>query len=275
MPARLDTFCWVPELLEVEYYRQLAESALGRRIEAVDVPDPHCLAGPLTPAAIAGALVGKRLVAARRQGKLLLLDTSGPVLGMRFGMTGTLVVDGRRGVDRLLSSANEAAPRYLRFELGLEGGGGLALSDPRRFGRLLLDPDTAVLGPDALDATQAQFDRALDPGRGGRGGGAAVKARLLEQHRLAGLGNLLVDEILWQAGIDPRRPLGRLDAPERRLLRRTMRSTLRRLLRRGGSHLGDMTPERRPGGVCPRDGEALVRGVVGGRTTWWCPAHQR
>lgn len=90
----------MPELTEVEVYRRLAERALGRTVAEVETPDGWFLKEGTTPAALRWALVGHQLTAARRIGKLLLLDTDGgPVLGVRFGMTGTLLVDGIRGVD--------------------------------------------------------------------------------------------------------------------------------------------------------------------------------
>ena len=97
---------------------------------------------------------------------------------------------------------------------------------------------------------------------------------MLDQARLAGLGNLLVDEVLWRADLSPHRPAGLLDIDEVRRLRRVVRRVLDQMDRRGGSHTGDLFDARRPGGVCPRDGTGLRRATVGGRTTWWCPAHQ-
>ncbi len=87
------------------------------------------------------------------------------------------------------------------------------------------------------------------------------------------MGNLLADEILWRAGLDPTRRTP-LDAQELATLHRAMRSTLRQLARRGGSHMGDLMEERRVDGHCPLDGTPLRRATVGGRTTFWCPLHQ-
>jgi formamidopyrimidine-DNA glycosylase len=107
-----------------------------------------------------------------------------------------------------------------------------------------------------------------------RGGPVApLKARLMDQERLAGVGNLLADEILWRAGFDPQRRTP-LDDGELRTLHKALRSTLRLLDRRGGSHMGDLMEERQPGGHCPRDGADLLHAQVGGRTTYWCPRHQ-
>ncbi|MDQ4097729.1 MAG: hypothetical protein M3144_07680 [Actinomycetota bacterium] len=97
----------------------------------------------------------------------------------------------------------------------------------------------------------------------------------MDQARIAGVGNLVADEALWRAGLDPRRPAGSLDRAEVRRLHRHLRRTLDDLIARGGSHTGDLGPARRPGGFCPKDGAPLRRDTVGGRTTWWCPSHQR
>ncbi len=102
-----------------------------------------------------------------------------------------------------------------------------------------------------------------------------LKARLTDQGRIAGIGNLVADELLWRASLAPQRPAGLLGAANLRRLHHHLRRTLSDLIERGGSHRGDVMPSRRPGGRCPRDGAALRRSVVGGRTSWWCPEHQR
>ena len=96
----------------------------------------------------------------------------------------------------------------------------------------------------------------------------------MDQERLAGVGNLLADEVLWRAGLAPGRRTP-LSDDEQAELHKAVRSTLRRLSRRGGSHMGDLMAERGAGGRCPRDGTELVRSTVGGRTTYWCPTHQK
>ena len=97
----------------------------------------------------------------------------------------------------------------------------------------------------------------------------------MDQTRLAGAGNLITDEALWRAGLLPSRPAGSLSAAELRRLHRGLRSAIDDLMARGGSHAGELLPERRAGGRCPRDGRELLRATVGGRTSWWCPKHQR
>ena len=96
----------------------------------------------------------------------------------------------------------------------------------------------------------------------------------MDQHRVAGLGNLLTDEILWRAGLDPAREARSLDDDEVRRLHRHIRPALDRMWARGGSHTGDLQDARQRGGVCPKDGTPLLRRTIGGRTTYSCPLHQ-
>jgi formamidopyrimidine-DNA glycosylase len=261
----------MPELPEVEAYRRLAEeAALGRPIAGVIATDAWYLKKGLTSEAVTAALLGRSFVSADRVGKLLLLLTEdGPTVGLRFGMSGRLIVDGRAGVEGLLYSSNVARDRYDRFVIQFADGGDLRMRDPRRLGGVELEPPTEALGPDALGLTPAALVRAL------AGSAAPLKARLLDQSRVAGIGNLIGDEVLWRAGLSPLRPAGSLTPAELRRLHRHLARVLDDLLARGGSHMGDFLPERHPGGICPRDGTALARATVGGRTTWWCPKHQR
>jgi formamidopyrimidine-DNA glycosylase len=263
----------VPEILEVERYRVLAETALHRPIAKVWMVDARYGRGGTTPARLRAALAGRQFTMARRRGKLMLLDTDGgPTLGVRFGMTGGLVVDGCQALDRLRYGPGVFAEKWVRARVQFSDGGLLQLHDPRRFGSLELAPDENRLGPDALTATLADVRAAL-ASTPRAGPVAPLKARLMDQERLAGVGNLLADEILWRAGLDPRRRTP-LDDDELRTLHKALRATLRLLGRRGGSHMGDLMEERAPGGHCPRDGAELLHAQVGGRTTYWCPEHQ-
>jgi formamidopyrimidine-DNA glycosylase len=259
----------VPELPEVEFYRRLADGVVGRAIARVDAPDAWFLKGGTDARALKRALVGGRVTGTRRIGKLLLLDLDEdrPTLGLRFGMTGRLVVDGRVGVEELIYSSNKPLEAWDRFRVRFADGGDLRVRDPRRLGGVQLDPDESRLGPDALEVTPAQLRLALRSN-------APLKARLMDQAHLAGVGNLIADETLWRAGLDPVRPASSLDASEARRLHRHLRRTLDDMLGRGGSHTGELLPHRNEGGVCPRDGTPLVRRTVGGRTTYSCPVHQ-
>ncbi|HXY94917.1 MAG TPA: DNA-formamidopyrimidine glycosylase family protein, partial [Acidimicrobiia bacterium] len=261
----------VPEILEVESARALIEArALRRPIAHVHAPDAWFLKRGLTARAARTALRGHELVAARRRGKLILVDTdTGGVLGLHLGMSGRVLVDGEAAGDPLIYASNRAVAKWHRFGLGFRDGGSLYLRDPRRLGAVELDPDEDRLGPDAFDVTLPYVRDVLARSR------APVKALLMDQSRIAGLGNLLCDEVLWRAGVDPTRPADTLDADETRRVQRAIRDTLRVLGRRGGSHTGDLTSQREPGAHCPKDGAPLVRSTVGGRTTYSCPVHQR
>jgi formamidopyrimidine-DNA glycosylase len=159
--------------------------------------------------------------------------------------------------------------RWARFTLTFEDGGRLMLVDPRRLGRVRLNPDVERLGPDAQLITPAQFRAALAAGTT-----APVKARLMDQQRIAGIGNLLADEILWRARLHPARPVGSLTAPERSRLLRASRDAIRAALRDGGVHTLTIIPYRRRGGTCPRDHAPMRTAPVDGRTSWWCSAEQ-
>jgi len=265
----------MPEILEVELYRGLAQKALDRTIKKVWMVDARYGRGGTTPRRLQSALAGHVFTEARRRGKLLLLDTDGgPTLGISLGMTGGLVVDSVAALDRLLYGPGVFGEQWVRARVTFADGGDLLLHDPRRFGSLELAPNEGRLGPDALTVTLAELGAAL-AGTAARGvRSAPLKARLMDQERVAGIGNLLADEILWRAGLDPGRRTP-LSDEELRALHKAVRATLRQLGRRGGSHLGELMEERRVGGRCPEDGTELQVATVGGRTTWWCAAHQR
>lgn len=256
-------------MIEVELYRQVADLAVGRTITRVDVLDAWYVKGGVSPRQLRAALRGRTVAATRRLGKLLLLDTDGPTLGLRFGMTGRLVVDGRAPIERLEYSSVRVEPGWVRFGLGFDGAGDLRIVDPRRLGGVELDPDESRLGVDALSVRPAELRDLLARSR------APIKAWLLDQARVSGVGNLLADEILWRAGIDPIRSARSLTAPEVRRLHGRLVDTITELTRRGGSHTGDLQVARIRGATCPRDGAPLQRRTIGGRTTYSCPRHQR
>ena len=97
---------------------------------------------------------------------------------------------------------------------------------------------------------------------------------MLDQHAIAGLGNLLVDQILWQARVNPARRVDRLSAEERTRIMRAERRAVRTALERGGVHELSLLPYRRPDAACPRDGAPMRRSTVGGRTSYWCSREQ-
>jgi len=256
-------------MIEVEYYRRVAERTVGRTIARVDAPDDWYLKGGTTAPALRRTLRGARVMDTRRIGKLLLLDTDAATVGLRFGMTGRLLVDGSGPIEKLEYSSARQEPAWTRFALRFDDGGELAVVDPRRLGGVVLDPTLDHLGTDALAVRERDLRNALGASR------APLKAWLLDQGHVAGVGNLLADEILWRAGLDPARRADSLDPHEVMVLHRALGRTVRLLTKRGGSHTGDLQVARVRGASCPRDGAPLERRTIGGRTTYSCPVHQR
>ncbi len=164
--------------------------------------------------------------------------------------------------------AQPARAQWDRFRLDFADGGSLVLFDKRRLSRVRLNPGLAALGPDAGTVTEAEFRDLV------RRGTVAVKARLLDQSKIAGVGNLLADEALWQARISPQAPAGSLSRPAVSRLYQSLQAALASAEANGGVHTGEVIAARRRGGVCPRCGAPMRQGVVGGRTTWWCSREQ-
>jgi formamidopyrimidine-DNA glycosylase len=221
-------------------------------------------------------------MAAHRRGKTIWVETSGtgdsatpgsPELGIHLGMSGRIVVtrpDGSvaEGGDPRRYGARPSRAVWNRFTLTFADGGSLVLVDPRRLGRVWLNPDISVLGPDAGQVTPAEFRALVTRGT------IAVKARLLDQSKIAGVGNLLADEILWQAKVSPWARVDSLPPAQVNRLYRALKSVLASASAKGGAHTGDIVAARHPGGTCPRDGAPMAHGTVGGRSTWWCSREQ-
>lgn len=280
----------VPELPEVETARSVIEArGLGREIIAVDDSDTfECRPHP--PGEIRGALLGRTLTRAHRRGKSMWCDTSevhrstapdspapanaaGPTVGIHLGMSGKIVIveDGGAeadGGDYWQRGRTTGDHRFTRFALTFHDGGRLLLVDPRRLGRVRLNPPVERLGPDAREITGAQFRTVLARGT------APVKARLLDQQSLAGVGNLLADQALWLAKLNPRRPVGELTRVEVDRLSRALHRAIEAAVAGGGVHTLSVISFRKSGAHCPRCGAPMQRSTVGGRTTWWCSQEQ-
>ncbi len=255
----------MPEGLEAEIWRRAAESVVGRTIASVSF-DARVASENLD-----GALVGRSIGAVRRVGKVLIFETDGPALGVHFGMTGRLIVDGVAPIEELEYASGADRPEWDRLLLYTSGHDvpALRMNDPRRLGRLSLDPDMSSLGPDALTLSEEE----LRAGLAGRT--AAIKTLLLNQRVVAGLGNLCADEVLFHAGINPSRPADRLSDDELGQLARSCRTQLPVMLARGGSTEGVLAPAIRAAlPPCPLDGGTLLRQSLGGRTAVWCSVHQ-
>ncbi|HJQ35950.1 MAG TPA: DNA-formamidopyrimidine glycosylase family protein [Thermoanaerobaculia bacterium] len=252
----------MPELPEVETYaRYFAKHALHQRVKSVRVLDERILAD-VRKETFVRKLRGRTFTEVRRHGKHLFANAGSTWLHLHFGMTGDL------------SYYREKPPRFAKVVFDFDDGAHLAFEDMRLFGlaNLVDSPDAFIrdrkLGPDPLELTFKKFAQLLEGRRG------AIKSLLMSQEILAGLGNLYVDEILFQTSIHPRRPVSRLRAAETRALFTNMRRILRTAIER------DLPPRalfhhRDTDEPCPRCGGTLKRTVVFGRTTYFCASHQR
>lgn len=238
---------------------------------------------PLDVEGLARRLPGRRLAVPRRRGKFLLLDTDpdGSLL-VHLGMSGRLMFQ---------EAADELLP-HTHLVLALDDGRELRLVDPRRFGLAwwldpgdeATDPSLSALGVEPLETDLASRLPGLVAGRR-----APIKALLLDQRRVAGVGNIYADEALWRARIRPSRPAHRISTTRLSRLGDAVREVLSDAVAQGGTTIRDFaSPEGnfgyfavalnvygRAGGPCPACGGTLRRSVVAQRTTVWCPACQR
>ncbi len=259
----------MPELIEVEQYREALDVLCGGTVRSLDIADSAFARPRGVPLGVFDALVGQALTATSRHGKLLLahFGTDGYVVGMRFGMTGRLLIDGTSPIEALEYASRRNDPAWDRAIIDI-GGRVVAIRDQRRLGSIELDPDTRQLGVEASAITADALHRVCSRRT------KAIKAVLLDQRLIAGLGNLLADETLWQAGIDPRRPAGALSEVEIDTLASTTVATVQTLSARGGSHTGDSFELRLDGARCVLCSGSMTHDTVGGRSTWWCATHQ-
>jgi len=274
----------VPELPEVETIRRRLEPVLvGRRFESVEILDPR-LVRPLDPLEIGLELGGELVAAVERRGKYLIVRfESERVLLIHLRMTGSL---------RHAPAGSLADDPHRRAVVRLDDSSDVAYRDVRRFGtwQLLepgeLDPYLRTrLGSEPLSG--AFTSRALREKLHSRR--APLKAVLLDQRVVAGLGNIYVDEALWLARLHPLRPANTVDtADELSLLHRSIRRVLKAGITRQGATLRDYsTPDGGSGGMqhefkvygrdgepCERCGTPIEKTRAGGRGTWYCPRCQ-
>lgn len=284
----------MPELPEVESLRLALEPHLvGRRVELVRVRTRSVVAMPADPVAgfarsrrdatparleLRLLLQGCTITRLARRGKqLAIVSAEGPALGVQLGMTGGL------------SRAHKPQP-HTHVVWTLDDGSRLAFVDPRRFGLVaahesfqsLQDARWASLGPDALTVTPRQLRHACE------GSQRSIKALLLDQQALAGVGNIYADESLFTSRIHPATLAADLDDAAIRALARSIRQTLRAAIDAGGSTIRDYrSPAGSPGGFqhrhqvyaragkpCLRCGTPLARTVLAQRSTVFCPVCQ-
>ncbi|MGH2682195.1 MAG: Fpg/Nei family DNA glycosylase [Actinomycetota bacterium] len=256
----------MPELPDVEHYRRfLARHAVGARVERVIITDEGILRNA-DAQTLDAVLRGERFEVPERRGKWLIAWTSGPAVLLHFGMTGDLGwgrdESGRHRHDRVIFQLDRGELRYRNMR---KLGGVWLAHDAEGLEGIL-----SGLGPDALALDRRTFEGLLR-GRQGR-----VKAALMDQSLVAGVGNLLADEALWRARIHPARRIQDLSEEERRRLFSGLRRTIRAGIEEfdGGIRTRWMRIRGQPGARCPRCRSPLGRTVVGGRTTYFCPRCQ-
>lgn len=256
----------MPELPDVEGWRRaLAEELPGQRICHLKVTDGGILRNT-TPRSAARQLVGHRFCEPRRLGKWLILPTDGPVLLIHSGMTG----------HPYFAASDEAREAHERLTLTLDRGE-FRYADLRKLrGVWIVDPDavSAVIGPQGPDAFTVDWKTFSDVLQGKRG---KLKPALMDQSVIAGLGNMLSDEICWQARLSPMGGLADLDVADIRRLYSQMRRVLQTAVRHGRiprlrSWLSGVRDAPDP--ACPRCGTPLRHGRSNGRSTLWCPRCQ-
>ncbi|MFO8082608.1 MAG: DNA-formamidopyrimidine glycosylase family protein [Armatimonadota bacterium] len=261
----------MPELPDVERFRQyLYSTSLHQTITEVDPRDEMVLAD-VTEADLQSALVGKKLVDTRRHGKWLFADTDGgPWLCLHFGMTGHLVYFEEISDD----------PEYDRLLLSFASGMHLAYDCQRRLGRISLTDgvedfiERRGLGPDARGLSRERFEEAVE------GRSARLKTLLMDQSVIAGLGNILVDEILYQAGHHPEQHADELDEEALTGLHGAIDEVVETMV---GARTGSdetipddwLIHHRDEGAKCPRCGGMVERIKINGRTTYFCPSCQK
>ena len=259
----------MPELPDVETYRRyLNATALHQAVSKVEVPEADVLQGT-SPQGLGRSLRGRCFRSTRRHGKYLFASVDADAqLVLHFGMTGRLVY----------SRNGDVSEPHAVVRFSFEKGSVLAYVAPRKLGMVAMTPsvekfiDEHELGPDALSVDKSQF---LELAAGRRG---STKSWLMNQEVIAGIGNIYSDEILFQAGIHPSRPINQLDDDSLAELYRSMRDVLATAIEAGADpkELPDsfLLPARRGDGECPRCGGQLKRIRVSGRRAWFCPRCQ-
>jgi formamidopyrimidine-DNA glycosylase len=255
----------MPELPEVETFKRYLDStSLHQRITRIEVRDAYVLK-LISPRELARRLKGRRFENSHRHGKHLFVRAGDKLwLRLHFGMTGWLQYLKR----------DEETPKTARVVFGFANNRRLAFDDQRKFGEVELIKDTDEflqrrgLGPDALEISFSQFKAITGKHRG------AMKAILLNQLLIAGIGNLYADEILFRAGMHPATAAASLSDKDLRRLFRATRYVLERAiaLKTDFNRLPKswLLPHRGKCGKCPRCGRALKSATIGGRNSWFC-----
>lgn len=262
----------MPELPEVEMFRRYFDrTSLHQKVKEVRLYSPEMLRG-ISPKKLRAELKGHEFIGTARHGKYLFaqLDT-GRSLVLHFGMTGHLKYfnDSRK------------SPSYVRLLIQFANGYNLAFDCLRKLGKISFADEQSKfiadkkLGPDVLaeDFNFDSFQKIIADKKG------SVKSILMNQHTVAGIGNLYADEILFQSRINPSQRINELSKARKKRLFEAIKPVLIETIERkadwGNLPQNYLLNERGKEGKCPLCKTKLLRGVVAGRTTYHCPVHQR
>lgn len=258
----------MPELPECEAARQrIASGALHRTIKEFVLGEVSHM--DLPGEAERERLMGTQFTRTRRHGKNIFVGSvDGPWLNVHLGMSGSI---------RVMDDSEDLAD-FIRFSVKFEGGQSLHFRDPRKFGRISLVEavddviEAKELGPDALEIGSNDFADAVGTTRG------AIKSALLNQRKLAGVGNLWSDEVLFQTGIAPSERACDLESEQITALHQALQDILNAVVETDATYSelpGDwLIHHRADGEDCPRCAAPLSKKTVGGRTSYFCPDHQ-
>ena len=260
----------MPELPEVNTVQKYFDAhAQGKRITKVDVQDDHIIRN-LTGDEFDRKLTDQTITGSYRQGKYLFAELdSGHHVQLHLGMTGDIVY----------YAEGEEPPRHERFAWQLNGGEYLGFKDPRKFGRILYIENLEEyleeirLGPDALTITQREFLDKME------GKSTSIKAFLLDQHILAGVGNLYADEVCYQVKVDPASNVSAIPADKRKALFTKLREILNFACEHDAYY--GVYPDnwfwkwREKGMEDPNGGGTVQTVKIGGRSTYFVPGKQR
>ena len=263
----------MPELPEVETVARSIAPLVGRRIVSAEFRSVRILRGG-NPDRMAAGLAGRRIAGVKRYGKFLVMPLEGGgYLLIHLGMTGRLLLGGPAG-------------KHTHVILTLDKGV-LLFDDSRQFGSFQLSEDfparVARLGPEPLDISAADFTAALKRHK------TSIKALLLNQTFLRGVGNIYADEALFRAGIHPLTAANRLRAERAKKLHEALQAVLREAIEAGGSSISDYVDAegrrgffqfshrvyQRTGEACVICGTAIQRVIVTQRSSHFCPKCQR
>lgn len=259
----------MPELPDVNFYsKELSSQALNQTIEQVHV-DSESLLADISAQALGRALKHHHFTSSARYGKWLFLSLdNSKYLVMHFGMTGKLVY----------YEKSQSVPKHTRMTISFDSGYNLSYVSRRQLGRVLLADSKEgfiqrkELGPDALTISEAQFLQLAAEHRGG------VKAWLMNQQILAGIGNVYSDEILFQARLHPNCGLANLDKSQLRKLYKAVHSVLTTAVKHDADRkkmpASYLISQRKSGGQCPGCGSRVEKIKAAGRGTWCCPKCQ-